>query len=58
MRVHSKMGEPGFERGLEGERDRQGVHLQQAVGEAMPRRKIFPEQEKFAKCFEKGGFYH
>lgn len=44
MRVHSKMGEPGFEHGLEGERDRQGVHLQQAVGEAekqMQRRKIF-----------------
>lgn len=40
-RVHSKMGEPGFEHGLEGERDRQGVHLHQAVGEEMQRRKIF-----------------
>lgn len=39
------MGELGFEHGLE--------DLQQAVGEAMQRRKIFPEREKFAKHFEK-----
>lgn len=53
-RAHSMMDELGFEHGLEDERERQGVHLQQAAAQTMQRRRSFPQQEKLAKDVERG----
>lgn len=55
--VHSKMGEPGFEHGLEGEIGKVLIFSRQWEKQCREGR-IFPEQEKFAKHFEKGVRFH